>query len=71
MHPVRAAKRAVTPKPVRQMRRAMHPVDNAIYNFERELNTKPRQRSTAPAYTHPGCSVRHRTPDAASRCRNR
>ena len=27
MHPGRAVKRAVTPKPIKQMRHAMHPID--------------------------------------------
>lgn len=70
-HPLRSVKRAMTPKSVKRARRAMHPIDNAVYSLERQLNTKPRPRSTAPAYTHPGCRVRHRTPEAAARCRNR
>lgn len=69
MHPGRAVKRAITPKPVKQLRRAMHPVDNAVYAFERSLNTKPRRRSTAPVYRHGSCPVQHRTPQAAARCR--
>ncbi|MGN6608534.1 MAG: hypothetical protein ACTHMS_16185 [Jatrophihabitans sp.] len=69
VHPVRTAKSAVTPKSVKQVRRALHPVDNAVYSMQRSLNTKPRKRSTAPAYTHGSCSVRHRTPEAAAKCR--
>jgi hypothetical protein len=71
MHPVRTVKSAVTPKPIKQVRRAMHPLDNAVYGLERALNTKPRRAVRSPAYQHGACPVRHRTPDAAARCRNR
>jgi len=67
MHPVRTAKRAVTPKPIKQARRALHPIDNAIYSVERSLNTK--HPSKAPVYHHGTCTVKHRSPEAASRCR--
>jgi hypothetical protein len=40
VHPARTVKSAITPKPVKQVRRAMHPVDNAVYAAERSLNTK-------------------------------
>jgi hypothetical protein len=69
MHPVRTAKRAVTPKSVKKAQRLMHPVDNAIYGVERSLNTKRRPK--AAVYTHGACQVRHRTPAAAAKCRNR
>ena len=69
VHPGRAVKRAITPKPVKQLRRAVHPVDNAVYGFERSLNTKHRRRSSAPVYRHGSCPVKHRTPEAAARCR--
>ena len=71
MHPGRAVKRAVTPKPIKQVRRAMHPVDNMVYGIERSLNTKPRRskRGKAPAYRHGACTINHRTPEAAARCR--
>lgn len=70
MHPVRTVKRAVTPKPIKRMQRAMHPVDNLAYGLERSLNTKPRRRK-APGlvYRHGTCTVRHRSPQAAARCR--
>ena len=42
VHPDRAVKRAVTPKPIKKAQRALHPIDNAIYSLERSLNTKPR-----------------------------
>jgi hypothetical protein len=65
-HPVRTVKRAVTPKPIKQVRRALNPVSNAKYSFERSLNTKSRKRK--PTYTHAGCAVKHRTADAAAKC---
>jgi hypothetical protein len=69
MHPVRTAKSAVTPKSVKRVRRAMHPIDNAVYGIERSLNTKRRRTSRAPAYRHGTCTVNHRTPEAAAKCR--
>lgn len=39
-HPVRTVKRAATPKTVKQIQHAAHPIDNAIYGVERSLNTK-------------------------------
>jgi hypothetical protein len=68
-HPVRTVKRAVTPKPVKQIQRAMHPVSNARYSLERALTTAPRARSTQPSFTHASCPVHHRTAEAAARCR--
>jgi hypothetical protein len=69
MHPGRAVKRAITPKAVKRARRAMHPVSNAIYDAERSLNTKPRTKSSSPVYRHGTCTVNHRTPQAAAKCR--
>jgi len=70
MHPGRAVKRAVTPKSVKRARRAMHPVDNAMYGVARSLNTKPRRKSTARSYRHGNCPVKHRSYEAAAKCRN-
>lgn len=78
-HPVRAVKRAATPKAVKKATRAMHPLDNAVYGVERSVATslrsgrKRRQRGTgrAPVYRHGTCPVAHRTPEAAAKCRNR
>lgn len=69
INPVRTVKSALTPKPVKQLRRALHPVDNAVYSLERAVNTKPGRRPPATAYTHGNCSVRHRTAEAAQNCR--
>ena len=68
-HPGRAVKRAVTPKTVKQLQHAMHPVDNAIYSWQRSLNTRARPK--AAIYKHGNCPVNHRSPEAAARCRNR
>lgn len=66
LHPVRTVRRAVTPKPVKQLRRALHPIDNAVYAAERALTTKGRKRATV--YRHGGCPVKHRTAAAAMGC---
>lgn len=74
IHPVRTVKRAVTPKPIKQARRALHPVSNATYAVERDIATalrgKSRRKPPAPVYRHGNCPVRHRTPEAAAKCRN-
>ena len=71
-HPGRAVKRAVTPKSVKKARRALRPIDNAIYSMERSAATTIRsgRQATAPVFQHGRCPVRHRTADAAARCRN-
>lgn len=69
VHPGRAVKRAVTPKPIKQMRRAMHPIDNAVYGMQRSLNTKRPSRVRSAVYRHGTCTVNHRTPEAAAKCR--
>ena len=69
MHPGRTVKRAVTPKAVKRAQRAMHPVSNAIYDVERSLTTKRRPKSGSPVYHHGTCTVNHRTPEAAAKCR--
>jgi len=74
-HPGRAVKRAVTPKAVKKARRALHPIDNAVYGVERSVATSirsggKRRKGKAPVYRHGNCAVSHRTPEAAARCRN-
>ena len=81
VHPVRAVKRAATPKVVKKATRAMHPLDNAVYGMERSVATSLRsggkrnaralRKGRAPVYRHGGCPVAHRTPEAAAKCRNR
>jgi hypothetical protein len=70
MHPGRAVKRAVTPRSIKRVRHAMHPLSNAIYDVERSLNTKQRRsNSRSPAYHHGTCTVNHRSAEAAAKCR--
>ncbi|MFI5066358.1 MAG: hypothetical protein ACHP9Z_20605 [Streptosporangiales bacterium] len=79
MHPVRTARRAVTPKAVKKATRALHPVDNLVYGAERQVatslrsgrNQAARRRSPARVYRHGNCPVAHRSPEAAAKCRNR
>jgi hypothetical protein len=72
MHPGRAVKRAVTPKVVKKARRAMHPVDNAVYSVQRSVATSIRSgpKPGARVYRHGNCPVKHRSPGAAAKCRN-
>jgi hypothetical protein len=65
VHPVRTAKRAATPKAVKRVTRAMHPLDNATYGVERSVATslrsgqkrKQRRKGGAPVYRHGTCPV--------------
>lgn len=69
VHPGRAVKRALTPRTVKRARRSMHPLSNASYSVQRSLNTKKRRGGHTAAYRHGSCPVKHRTAEAASRCR--
>ena len=70
-HPVRAVKRASTPKVVKTATRAIHPIDNAVYGVERSVATSlrsggkrraaSRRKGRAAVYRHAGCPVAHRT----------
>ena len=72
MHPGRAVKRAVTPKVVKKARRAVHPVDNAVYSVQRSVAASIRSgpKPKARVYRHGNCPVKHRSPEAAAKCRN-
>jgi hypothetical protein len=72
VHPGRAVKRAVTPKAIKKASRALHPVDNAIYSMERSAATAIRSngKSKAPVFRHGSCPVRHRSTEAAAKCKN-
>jgi len=72
MHPGRAVKRMVTPKAVKRARRALHPIDNAVYSMERSAATAIRSggKRKAPVFRHGNCPVRHRSAEAAAKCRN-
>jgi hypothetical protein len=48
----------------------MHPISNATYAAERSLTTK-RRSSSGKVYRHGACPVKHRSYDAAARCRNK
>jgi hypothetical protein len=73
VHPGRAVKRAVTPKPIKKARRALHPIDNAEYSMQRSVATSIRsgRNRKARIWRHGNCPVNHRSPEAAARCRNR
>lgn len=74
MHPGRAVKRAVTPKSIKKARRAFSPIDNMQYAAERSIATSLRsggkRKGRSAVYRHGNCPVNHRTPEAATRCRN-
>jgi hypothetical protein len=72
VHPARTVKRAITPKPIKKARRVMHPVSNAKYSVERSLATSLRSggKPKAKVYRHGNCPVKHRSAEAAARCRN-
>lgn len=72
-HPVRTVKSAVTPRPIKQIRRALSPVDATKYGIERRVATSIRggKRVKRKGYMHGSCQVAHRTPEAAANCRNR
>lgn len=75
MHPVRTARSAVTPRSVKKVRRALSPVDSAKYGIERSVVTSLRSGSRKSArgsaiYQHGSCPTRHRTAEAAARCKN-
>jgi hypothetical protein len=86
LHPVRSAKRvvrkAVVPKTVRRATYAASQLANPVsavkyHGIERPLASALRggssKQSTAPGlvYRHGNCAVKHRSPEAANRCRNR
>lgn len=72
MHPGRAVKRAVTPKVVKRASRAMHPIDNATYSIQRSVATSIRsgRKRKARVYRHGNCLIKHRSSEAAAKCRN-
>jgi hypothetical protein len=73
VHPGRAVKRAITPKPIKKARRTLHPVDNAVYSMQRSVATSIRsgRKHKARVWRHGNCPVNHRSPEAAAHCRNR
>src|SRR5450759_2551555 len=84
VHPVRSAKRVVrkvvVPKSVRRAMYAAKQIANPIsavkyHAIERPIATalrgasRSRKESAPPVFLHEGCSVRHRSAEAASKCR--
>lgn len=82
-HPVRTAKRAVrravVPKPIRQVTYGASQLRNPIraagyHGIERPLTTalrggaRKRSRTSAPVYQHDNCPVKHRSIETAQRC---
>ena len=70
-HPVRTLKRELTPNTIKTVRRNLSPIDNALYGVERKIFTKKSNGATSKSltYSHEGCDVAHRTPEAAQNCR--
>lgn len=77
-HPVRtvksSAKKAVTPKSVKKVQRALNPLDSLQYGLERKATTAIRSGGKTsggtPVYRHGSCPVKHRSAEAAVKCRN-
>lgn len=72
IHPVRSIKRELTPRAVKSVRRVAHPIDNALYGIERKIFTNRARGnggSEKLSYSHSGCDIAHRTPEAAQNCR--
>jgi len=67
-------KRAVTPKLVKKARRAVNPIDTFQYSIERSISMSLRsgrkKKARTQVYRHGNCPVKHRTLEAAARCRN-
>ena len=59
-------KRRLIPRPIRFVR---HPARFMAWSAVGKSRARSRRRS--PFYTHDTCPVRHRTPEAAVKCRNR
>jgi len=86
LHPVRTAKgavrKAVVPKSVRRATYAASQLANPVsavkyHGIERPVATalrsgsKKQPAASGLVYRHGNCAVKHRTPEAAQRCRNR
>lgn len=74
MHPGRAVKRAETPKVVKRANRALHPFGNAVYSMQRSaaraIRSGGKRKASARVFRHGNCPVRHRSAEAAAKCRN-
>lgn len=74
VHPGRAVKRVMTPTVIKKSRRALHPAGNVVCTVERTVTTTLRsgrkRRKTTKVWRHGTCPVKHRSAEAAARCRN-
>lgn len=74
VHPGRAVKRVMTPTVIKKSRRALHPAGNVEHTVERTVTTTLRsgrkRRKTTKVWRHGTCPVKHRSAEAAARCRN-
>jgi hypothetical protein len=76
LHPVRSAKRAVrkavVPKSVRRVTYAASQIANPVSALKYHAIERPLTTALpAPVYRHGKCAVKHRSLEAARRCRNR
>jgi hypothetical protein len=76
-HPVRTLKRAATPKSVRRAQYQLWSIKDPLRRATRGalasvLPGAAKGKTSTPAlhFTHSGCTVNHRTIEAAQRCRN-
>ena len=77
MHPVRSTagsiKRRATPKPIRKIQYARHPIGTATTaagrSTRRALSGRSGSRSRSPVYHHGTCTINHRSPETAAKCR--
>lgn len=67
------AGRGATPKSIKKPRQVVQPADHAVYSIERSITTWMRgkkKRKTTTEWRHGKCPVKHRSREAATRCRN-
>jgi hypothetical protein len=80
-NPGRASKRGATSKVAKKARQDPSPVENAVYSIERSVTTalrgkaslggkKRKTTKTTKEWRHGKCQVKHRSREAAARCRN-
>jgi len=72
MHPGRPVEQAVTPKAIKEDGPVLQPIDNTVYSAERPAPTAIESdgKDKVSAFQHGNCPVRHRSEEAAAKCRN-
>ena len=59
---------------LKRAQQQLHPIDKLKYAIERSIAASLRsglkKKGISPVYRHGNCSVDHKTPQAAARCRN-